>query len=228
MNVVTPRRCRAALGVALAVFLMVTSVEAANGQSVFEISAHSGFQGASDTHVTGTDETGEPFDFVASWEGRSLDMLFYYGVKIMRWQESGWGYGLEITHAKVWADDRTLDESGFFTLHFTDGNNVATLNVARREAISDRWRAYVGLGAGFVMPHLSVRTPAGALTDEYQITGFAGRWFGGLQYELGRRWSVFGEYAGIFSAHRSELQQGGSLDADIVTHALNGGITYAL
>ena len=218
----------APLVVVLSACLMVLSVEPALGQSGFEISMYSGSQGASDTRITGTDETGAPFDFMASWEGRSFEMLFYYGVKIMRWQEDGWGYGLQITHNKVWADDETLLSSGFSTLNFTDGNNVATLDLARRGDISDHWKVHLGVGLGFVMPHLEVRTPAGVLTDEYQITGLAGRWYGGLEYGLGRHWSVFGEYAGSLSLHRAHLEEGGTLNADIVTHAINGGITYVL
>lgn len=228
MNIRAFTGSRALLGASMAVILVAASVEPANAQSVFEVSVHTGLQGAPDTRVTGTDELGAPFDFMAGWEGRSLELMVYFGVKVMRWQDNGWGYGLEMTHAKVWADDETRIRSGFARLNFTDGNNVTTVNLARREDISDRLNAYAGIGGGLVMPHLTITSPAGTPTDKYQITGLAGRWFGGLQYELGENWSVFSEYAGTLSAHRARLEQGATLDTDIVTHALNVGLTYTL
>jgi len=189
---------------------------------------YSGAQGAHDTHITGVDEAGTPFDFTAAWEGRSSQMLIYYGMRLLRWQEDGWGYGIEITHSKVWATEETLINSGFNVLQFTDGNNVGTIDLARRVVLGNRLRAHVGIGLGIVVPHLAIRTPGGAVTNGYQLTGGAGRWFGGVTYQFAESVSAFSEWAGMYTVHRAELTDGGTLDADIVTHAINVGVTFSL
>ena len=222
------KAAHAGISLFLSVALVAGVVAPAHAQGGSELSMYSGAQGASDTRVAGVDEAGTPFDFVASWEGRSHQMLIYYGMRFMRWQDSGWGYGIEITHAKVWATRETLISSGFNVLQFTDGNNVGTINLARRAVLASRWKAHAGVGLGIVVPHLAVRTPGGAVTNEYQLTGPAGRWFGGVTYSFAESVSVFSEYAGMYTAHRADLTGGGTLDADVVTHAINVGVTFSL
>ncbi|MEO0914733.1 MAG: lipid A oxidase, partial [Pseudomonadota bacterium] len=143
----------------------------------YEINLYTGYQTSPHSDVSGVDETGTPFNFTAGWEGRSFEAPPYYGVRITRWQDNDWGFGLEFTHAKVYADDETLADSGFDTLEFTDGINIVTLNAARRFELSDRWSAHAGLGLGVSVPYVEVVTPSGGETFEYQLTGPAVRWY---------------------------------------------------
>ncbi|MEM1268285.1 MAG: outer membrane beta-barrel protein [Pseudomonadota bacterium] len=199
----------------------------ASAQAEYEVNAYTGWQTAPHSNVSGVDEAGNPFDFTAEWQGKSFEAPPYYGVRVTRWQESGWGLGLEFTHAKIYASDDTLDDNGFELLEFTDGHNILTLNAARRFQLSDRWRTHAGLGLGIAIPYVEVTTPAGGTTEEYQLTGPAVRWFAGVSYEITDRWSVFGEYGGTFSQNEADLDGGGSLETDVITNAVNVGIGFS-
>ncbi|MEO0389050.1 MAG: outer membrane beta-barrel protein [Pseudomonadota bacterium] len=144
-----------------------------------------------------------------------------------RWQQNGWGIGLEFTHAKIYADDETLADSGFSMLEFTDGHNVVTVNASKRFALSDRWSTHAGLGLGIAVPYVEVTTPGGITTEEYQLTGPAVRWFAGVSYDITDRWSVYGEYGGTYSPNEADLTGGGSLETDVITNAVNIGIGFS-
>jgi lipid A oxidase len=83
----------------------------------------------------------------------------------------------------------------------------------------------VGGGLGISVPHVDVET-AGGKTFEYQLTGPALMLAAGASYDLSDRWAVFGEYKFTYSVNQAELASGGTLDTDIVTNALNIGVTY--
>ncbi len=211
--------------IALAVVFLSAALPAAAAE--YEINLYSGFQTAPHSDVSGVDENGTPFSFTAGWDGRSFEAPPYYGARVTRWQESGWGFGLEFTHAKVYANDETLADSGFDVLEFTDGINIITVNAARRFALSDRWTAHAGLGVGISVPNVEVTTPGGAETFEYQLTGPAVRWYAGASYAITERWSVFGEYGGTYSQNNADLAGGGNLETDILTNAVNVGIGFS-
>lgn len=193
----------------------------------YEINLYTGLQESPHSNVSGTTETGAPFDFTAGWNGRSFEAPPYYGARVTRWQESNWGFGLEFTHAKIYADDETLAASGFSTLEFTDGLNVLTVNAARRFDLSSRWTAHAGLGLGVSIPYVEVETPTGGETFQYQLTGPAVRWYAGASYAINERWSVFGEYGGTYSQNNADLSGGGSLETDIITNAVNFGVGFS-
>lgn len=191
----------------------------------FELSVYGGIQSSPHSGVTGTDPVVGDFDFRAGWEGRSFDWPPYYGIRAMWWQPSGWGFGIEFNHAKVYADDETLADSGFSTLEFTDGLNLVTVNAFKRFKPVGKFSPYVGAGVGIAVPHVEVTTPAGR-TFEYQITGPAVILVAGASYAFNDRWAVFGEYKGSYSQNKADLTPGGNLETDIVTNAFNLGITY--
>ena len=197
---------------------------AAPALAEWEISVYTGFQTAPHSGVEG-DANGLPFDFTAEWEGRPFEAPPYYGVRVTYWQNAAWGYGVELNHAKVYADDDTLDDNGFDDLEFTDGINLVTLNGYRRwQQEGRRWTPYVGGGLGVAIPHVDVEIGESE-TFEYQLTGPAVVWLGGVSYTLNDRWAVFGEYKGSYSMNEAELDGGGTLETDIVTNALNLGLT---
>ncbi len=213
---------------AASVLLLAVSVlpaPAAEAQEA-EISFYTGAQTAQDSSVDFTDALGVSTSFNASWEGLSGELPPYYGFRYTRWVTESVGWGVEFTHAKVYADNATLAASGFSTLEMTDGLNLLTVNAWRRWQNDSDWTPYVGIGVGVAVPHVEARTPLGNRTFEYQVTGPAARLVLGVSYEINDRWSVFGEYNGTYSTHDINLVGGGSMQTDIVTHAINIGLTY--
>ena len=192
-----------------------------------EVSAYIGFQEASHSRVRGDDGAGNDFNFLAAWEGRSFQAPPYWGLRGTYWVDDAWGIALEFTHSKIYADDETLDDNGFDTLEFTDGVNVLTLNAMRRFDLDSRWTPYLGLGLGVTIPHVEVTPTGGEETFEYQITGFGARALGGVGYAVTDNWSVFGEYNGTYTMHDAELEGGGELKTNIVTHAINLGASFS-
>jgi lipid A oxidase len=192
----------------------------------FQLSLYGGLQGASPSSVSGENSGAVPFSFTADWEGRSLSMPPYYGLRAeVARPGSGWRFGLEFTHAKVYASDATLAASGFPVLEFTDGLNVITLN-AVRDVPRRGWTPYFGGGIGFAFPHVEVQAPGDPLTFGYQLTGPALRLLAGVSREIGANWSVFGEVQATWSSHEAELAGGGSLSTSILTRAVNLGVTW--
>ena len=188
----------------------------------FEVSAYTGWQTSPHSGVS-TDVTA---DFTAGWEGRSFEMAPYYGVRGMVWQPSGWGFGVEFTHAKIYADDETLAESGFSTLEFTDGLNILTANALYRwDRPGRRWTPYAGAGIGLSIPYVEVEGN-GVSVFEYQVTGPALRLVGGVSYAVSDRWSVFAEYNGTYSMNEADLGGASTLETDVVTNAINIGVSF--
>ncbi len=192
-----------------------------------QISIYGGYQTAPHSGVSGNDPGGVgSFDFTAGWEGRSFEMPPYWGLRWTRWRSRTFGWGLDINHTKVYADDDTLADSGFSHFEFSDGLNILTLNAWRRFPDTGmRVTPYVGAGVGLSIPHVEVTTPGGRVF-EYQVTGPAVQWVAGASYSINDRWSVFGEYKGTYSLNEADLGSGGTLETDIVTNALNFGVSF--
>lgn len=192
-----------------------------------ELSFYTGYQTAPHSDVSGNDPGGVgDFDFNAAWKGKSFEMPPYYGLRATWWRTERFGLGVEFNHAKVYASDDTLADNGFDRLELTDGHNLVTVNAFYRWPQPDRrWTPYVGGGLGVAIPHVDVMT-VGGKTFEYQLTGAAVVWMAGISYELNDTWSVFGEYKGSYSQNDIDLDNGGSMDTDIITNALNIGISY--
>lgn len=192
-----------------------------------QFSIYGGIQSAPHSGVTGTDPGGVgDFDFTAGWEGRSFEMPPYWGLRWTRWQTDRFGWGVDINHTKVYADDDTLADSEFSHFEFSDGLNILTVNAWRRfPDASATFTPYVGAGIGISVPHVEVTTSGGRVF-EYQVTGPAVQWVAGASYSLNDRWSVFGEYKGTYSMNEADLGSGGTLETDIVTNALNFGVSF--
>lgn len=207
--------------------LLMLSLLALPAAAEIELSFYTGYQTAPHSDVSGSDPGGVgDFDFNAEWKGKSFDMPPYYGIRATWWRTDRFGLGVEFNHAKVYASDDTLADNGFDRLELTDGHNLVTVNAFYRWPQPDRrWTPYVGGGLGVAIPHVDVTT-VGGKTFEYQLTGAAVVWMAGISYELNDTWSVFGEYKGSYSQNDIDLDNGGSMDTDIITNALNIGISY--
>ncbi|WP_226925627.1 outer membrane protein [Meridianimarinicoccus sp. MJW13] len=203
------------------------SMAALPAAAEFELQAYGGFQTSPHSTVKGSDPNGVgDFNFTAGWDGKSFEAPPYWGVRGIWWRDEVLGFGVDFNHAKVYADDETLDESGFERLEFTDGLNILTANVFRRfPSLERKWTPYVGGGAGVAIPHVDVES-SGSKTFGYQVTGPAVQWVAGVSYPFAESWSVFGEYKGTYSMNKADLKGGGKLETNIVTNALNLGVGF--
>lgn len=166
-------------------------------------------------------------DFTQDWEGRSFEAPPYYGLRATSWRTPTFGVGLDFTHAKVYPADDDLPP-GYEVLEFTDGINTLTVNAYRRwNDAMGQISPYVGGGIGISMPHVEVTTTGGlSETFGYQLTGPAATWIAGASLPISERWSVFGEYKGTFSSNTADLDTGGTLQTDVVTNAVNFGVSF--
>lgn len=205
---------------------LLLPVFAAPARAEFVISAYSGIQDAPHSRVTGNDPGGVgPFSYLFDWDGKSGAMPPYYGFRATWWRTERFGWGVEFNHAKVYATDATLAATGFTSFELTDGLNFLTVNGFYRWPNDGRWTPYVGAGAGIAVPHVDIES-AGGTTFQYQFTGPVIQLVAGVDYEINDRWSVFGEYKGTYSTHDGTLENGGTWDTDIVTNALNLGVSF--
>lgn len=220
----TPRAPAALLAALLA------GLAAAPAAAEVELSLYGGWQTAPHSELSFSGDAAVPdMDVTAGWEGRSFSAPVHAGGRLTWWR-GDWGFGAEVNHAKVYADAETLAETGLDHLEFSDGLNIVTANVLRRfpgalPGAGGRLTPYVGGGVGVAVPHVEVRQGDDE-TWGYQLTGPAVAVMAGASYALSDRWSAFAEYKGTYSRNRAELDGGGTLETDIVTNALNLGVSY--
>lgn len=190
-----------------------------------QLSFYGGVQSApaSDISIRG-DSIISDDDFSQEWEGRSFEAPPYYGIRATRWNSPTFGYGVDFAHNKVYPTGGLPD--GYQVLEFTDGLNTLTINAYRRwtDVIGDV-TPYVGGGVGIALPHVEV-TNGESETFGYQLTGPAATWIAGASLPINDQWSVFGEYKGTFSSNTADLESGGTLETDIVTNAINFGVSF--
>jgi len=191
-----------------------------------ELSFYGGIQSALDSDVTIRDDDAiANQSFNQAWDGRSFEAPIYYGLRVTRWQDSAFGYGLEFNHAKVYPRNDELP-AGFERLELTDGINTLTANAYYRwDSLLGEVTPYVGGGLGLAIPHVEVITEE-SRTFGYQVTGPAATFIAGARMPIADRWSVFGEYKGTFSSNEADLDTGGTFEADIVTNAINVGVSF--
>ncbi|WP_068118365.1 outer membrane protein [Tropicimonas marinistellae] len=193
-----------------------------------ELSFYTGYQDAPHSRVKGNDGD-EDFNFLVDWEGKSAAMPPYYGFRATWWRSERLGYGLEFNHAKVYASDADREDQGFADLELTDGLNLFTANVFYRwpgQWATGRLTPYVGGGIGVSVPHVDVER-GDSDTFEYQFTGPAVILVAGASWAINENWSVFGEYKGSYSSNDIELDNGGEMETDVITNALNIGVSYS-
>lgn len=193
----------------------------------FTISAYGGIQGAlpSKSKVNDPAGTGKWNDTV-DWEGKSGKMPPYWGVRGTWWMNDKIGFGLDYTHNKVYADHDTMRDHGVQIMEFTDGLNVITANGYRRFTGAHKWTPYVGAGVGISIPHVEYQSTGGKHTFKYEAAGPAFTWIAGVSYPISQRWDLFGEYKGTYTINKTDLDGGGSWDTNIVTNALNVGVSF--
>ncbi|MEO0342987.1 MAG: outer membrane beta-barrel protein [Pseudomonadota bacterium] len=213
------------LGPACAAMLIAGSANAV------EIAIYTGFQTAPHSDVDIFDNSGSSLiedSFNAGWDGRSFEMPPYYGIRATWWRNENLGYAIEFTHAKVYADDETLDETGFSEFEFTDGLNSIIASVRYRWPNAwGNFTPYVNGGLGVSIPYVEVQTaPDAEATEGLQYGGLAGAVALGAHFDMNERWGLFGEYRFSYQEVDVDLDGGGSVDTNIITNALNIGVSY--
>lgn len=194
-----------------------------------ELSFYMGSQSLPHSVLTG-DIGGTSVNRTVEWEGKSFDPPPYYGVKAIYWRDSGWGYGLELTHAKAYASEADQTALGLDRFEFTDGHNIITANIHRRW--EDQWwngrlTPFVTAGLGVAVPHVDIQPTGEARTFGYQLTGPAARLGVGVSIDITERISAFTEYQLTYSDNKAELDSGGTLETSLITNALNFGVSYS-
>jgi lipid A oxidase len=188
-----------------------------------ELSFYTGVQSAQPSDVSIRDPLLLPVNTRMDWRGRSFDAPLYYGLRATSWRSGSFGVGLDFAHNKIYPSSLP---DGYDVLEMTDGLNTLTVNAYRRwDSVIGNLVPYVGGGIGIAVPHVEVINDM-SQTSGYQLTGPAATLIAGASLPLNDQWSVFGEYKGTYSANTAELDSGGTLEADIVTNALNFGVSF--
>lgn len=217
------------MGLALAFALGTVAVAPARAE--VQIQVYGGINGnfKSDVSLHGLGPTDTRS---VSWDGKSFEMPPYWGVRAIYWLDNmpGWGVGLEFTHAKAYAKlNGTAAGALYDKLEFTDGNNLVTANLLYRFS---RWsayniRPYAGFGIGVAIPHVEVDLVGpGPRTFEYQVAGFAGQGFVGLEVPFGANWSGFAEAKLSYSHINGNLVGGGHIKTDLWSPHFAVGLAY--
>jgi lipid A oxidase len=164
------------------------------------------------------------------WEGKSFQMPPYWGAQVTYWFNRGasWGLAFDYTHAKAYATNVDFATDPFYShLEFTDGNNLAMINLMYR--FDPVWGGkvvpFVGIGGGIAIPHVEVTTPI-SRTFEYQFAGGAAQVVAGLEYKLDEAWSVFAEGKLSYSHLDTELDGGGKFKTYLWSPQLAIGLSY--
>lgn len=192
-----------------------------------ELSFYGGLQSAPHSDVFITGDPAYPAKTFVGWSGKSFEAPPYYGLRVTRWTSPTFGYGIDFTHNKIYPKDGELDGTPFTRLEFTDGLNTLTANAYRRwPGAFGEWTPYVGGGLGIAIPHVEVENGV-TKTQGYQVTGPAATWIAGASAPLTERYRVFAEYKGTYSMNEADLDGGGTLTTDVITNAINVGISFA-
>ena len=211
----------------LALAISLASFHASSALADPVLSVYGGYQGAQSSKVDVTDGT----HFNADWDGQSFHMPPYWGVRGTWWLDGighdDIGIALDYSHSKVYATDATLKRSpGWTHFEFTDGLNLATVNVLYRFQKPERaWTPYLGAGLGMNVPHVEVWRPSGK-TWNYQVGGVTGQLLAGIDYRFTEHISAFSEYKLNYSRVDVDIDSGDRLKTNIFTHAINLGLSY--
>jgi lipid A oxidase len=155
-----------------------------------------------------------------------MSFPIYLGLRYTEWMDDEWGWAVNYSHTKAKANATTLATNRYSRLEFTDGANPVTLVALRRFApMNGGIKPYVGVGAGISVPHVEVERTGGVKTYEYQYGGPVLTGLAGFKYPLNDRWDLLTE----LHVHYMMLDvkvDGGRLKTNLVTNALNLGVSY--
>ena len=216
--------------------LVLTAVPAA---AEMELSLYIGAQSVNESTASGFFPGGAPLNRKIDWEGNPFDSPFYYGGRAIWWTPSNFGFGVEGTHTKAYASAGDLAALGLTRFELSDGHNIFTANVMKRwpgALNSGMFTPYVGGGLGVAVPHVDIQVlGAPNRTFGFEQTGLAVRGLAGIKYDINDRWAVFSEYQFTWSDNEITVdpsiavpgQLPGQINTEILTHAINFGVSYS-
>ncbi len=208
--------------------ILCTTFLTATANAEQSFSVYGGIQEVDDSTADFVDIDGSSYEFPVSWDGNSFEMPPYYGFRYTRWQSERFGVAVDFTHSKAYATDSSLEDSGFGVLEFTDGINVLTLNGIYRVTNASQITPYFGAGLGISIPHVEIKSPLmSEKAFEYQWGGLAVTTFVGLDYKLNENWSLFGELKFDYTKIDVDVSDNGNFQTELLTQALNFGVTYS-
>jgi len=188
-----------------------------------EFSIYGGAQNVADRRVSGRDPGG--FGFKVGWGGSPALSKPDYGMRFTWWQNQSFGWGVDLNHSQVTAVDQILKNNHLNVLNFSDGLNLITVNAYHRwKKPTRRLSPYLGGGVGLAVPKVSFAS-GGGKASQYQVIGPAVQWMAGVSYSINERLSLFGEYKGSYSMNSTDLVSGGELNTNVLTSAVNIGVS---
>ncbi len=167
--------------------------------------------------------------FHVGWDGKPFEMPPFWGARVTYWPDrwENWGFALDFAHSKVYADLTGGVAAVYDKLEFTDGLNLLTANVLYRHPMESRLTPYAGVGAGISVPHVEVEfIGSPTRTLEYQFTGPTVQALVGTDIEITDRISTFLEYKFNYSWNKADLDEGGTLETNIINNQFIIGLTY--
>ena len=188
-----------------------------------ELSIYGGVQGSPHSTVENT-STGN--SLYTGWKGDSFSFPIYLGARYTNWLDDKWGFAINYTHTKAISTDQggSNDNDGYTRLEFTDGANPVTVLAMRRFSYREI-KPYVGAGLGISVPHVEVQWSGSTKTFEYQYGGPVATVVAGFSYPYSDKWSLFTD----FQMHYMKMNvaiDGGRLKTNLITNALNVGVSY--
>ncbi len=207
---------------AAAVFMLIVPlVGSAHAEPVTELSFYGATGAARSTDLSGNDPGGAGnFSFNPGWNHAGSQ-----GIRLTFWQNSVFGWGLEVSNAGVVADDGAIAGAGVSSLSLDDGLGLLSVNAFRRSGMTlGGLQPYVGAGVGVSLPQVRF-DGGGTPTDQRQLTGASVQVIAGARYPVNSAMSLFGEVQGSYSMNMADLAGGGSLDAGIASNNINFGIS---
>lgn len=210
---------------------------AAPAAAELELSLYLGVQSVQEDDISGTLPGGVPVNRKVDWKGKPLDAPLYYGGRAIWWTANNIGFGIEGTHTKAYMSNGDRAALGLDRFELSDGHNIITANVMKRWpgafVSHPSFTPYVGGGVGVAIPHVDAQvTGASNRTYDYETTGLALRGIAGMKYNINEKWALFGEYQFTWSDNDITVDgdpgvSNGKIKADILTHAVNVGISYS-
>ncbi|MDH3601094.1 MAG: hypothetical protein OEU26_15855 [Candidatus Tectomicrobia bacterium] len=233
--------------------LMLTgSLLISTAHAEWVLSLYGGFAHTPDTDFDFTEPGGTELTFEdVSWRDESFTDPPYFGVRLTYWidRTPNWGLAVDFTHAKMVADlDQSVHVTGtrngmpvdtveplrntFSDFELSHGHNLLTANLLYRWFLQPRWspsllgrlQPYVGAGAGVALPHVDVNT-ANAITDSFQVGGFAMQGLVGLNIDVVKWLALFVETKLSYADIDGDLTDGGSISVQPWTYHVAFGFS---
>ncbi len=229
---VSGRSARRAATLAIAVGVFGAMPHARAGEVTFSV--YGGYNKSFNSDVTLKPDRNTPATTYkdVEWDGASFKSPPYWGARAVYWFNAGTGYGLglDYSHAKVVAKRPPALDAIASHFEFTDGVNITTFDGYYRYKLTDRFTPYVALGVGLTVPSVEVnlRAPFDQTpTHQYEVGGPAVQGKLGVDFKIYDAVSAFGEYKLAYSHNDVSIRNGGREQTDLVTNQFIVGLSYS-